>query len=97
MDHLIFHHAGREYVIYDTLTPDEINAIMIMGEQRDRKLNALNSKSTKKYFEDTDNMVAAILRRCFHMTDGQIASIEQMERRSLANAFIRFLRAANNL
>jgi hypothetical protein len=42
-------------------------------------------------------MAAAILRRCFHMTDSQIAGIEQMERRSLANAFIRFLKRANNL
>ena len=70
---------------------------MKMGEERDRKLNPLNPKSTRKYFEDTDKMVAAILRRCFHMTDSQIAAMEQIERRSLASAFIRFLRSANNL
>lgn len=97
MERLIFHHNGKEYVIYDALTTDEIKAIVMMGEERDKKLNPLNQKSARKYFEDTDKMVAAILRRCFHMTDSQIAGIEQLERRSLASAFIKFLRSANNL
>lgn len=97
MERLIFHHNGKEYVIYDALTTDEIKTIVLMGEERDRKLNPLNQKSARKYFEDTDKMVAVILRRCFHMTDSQIAGIEQLERRSLASAFIRFLRSANNL
>ncbi len=97
MEHLIFHHNGKEYVVYDALTSDEIKAILKMGKERDRKLNPLNPKSTKKYFEDTDKMVAAILRRCFRMTDRQIEAIEQVERRSLATAFIRFLSSANNL
>jgi hypothetical protein len=97
MEHLIFHHNGREYTIYDTLTVDEIRAIMKMGKERDRKLNPLNAKSTRKYFEDTDKMVAATLRRCFKMTDRQIADIDEVERRSLASSFIRFLSCANNL
>jgi hypothetical protein len=97
MEHLIFHHNGIEYTVYDALTPDEIKTIMKMGDERDRKLNPINAKSTRKYFEDTDKMVAAILRRCFHMTDSQIGDIEQIERRRLASAFIRFLRAANGL
>ncbi|MGI0018908.1 MAG: hypothetical protein ACREAY_00390 [Nitrososphaera sp.] len=97
MEHLIFHHNGREYTVYDALTADEIKAIAIMGEERDRRLNPLNPKSTRKYFEDTDKMAAAILRRCFHMTDSQISNIEETERRSLASGFIRFLRSANNL
>jgi hypothetical protein len=97
MEHLTFHHNGREYTVYDALTFDEIKMIIKMGEERDKKLNPLNEKSAKKYFEDTDKMAAAILRRCFHMTDSQIEGIEQTERRSLASAFIRFLRAANGL
>lgn len=97
MEHLKFHHNGREYIVYDALIADEIKAILMMGKERDRKLNPLNPKSTRKYFEDTDKMVAAILRRCFHMTDGQIADMEQVERRSLASAFIGFLGSANNL
>jgi hypothetical protein len=97
MEHLIFHHNGREYTVYDALTADEIRTIAVMGEERDRRLNPLNPKSTRKYFEDTDKMVAAILRRCFHMTDSQISNIEEAERRSLASGFIRFLRSANNL
>lgn len=97
MEHLIFHHNGREYTVYDALTADEIRTIAVMGKERDRKLNPLNPKSTKKYFEDTDKMVAAILRRCFHMTDSQISNIEEAERRSLASGFIQFLRSANNL
>lgn len=97
MEHIIFHHNGREYAVYDALTLDEIKTIMKMSDERDRKLNPLNSKSTRKYFEDTDKMVAAILRRCFHMTDSQISDIEQSDRRSLASAFIRFLMSANGL
>lgn len=97
MEHLIFHHNGREYTVYDALTADEIRTIAVMGEERDRRLNPLNPKSTRKYFEDTDKMVAAILRRCFHMTDSQISNIEEAERRSLASGFIQFLRSANNL
>ncbi|HKZ61427.1 MAG TPA: hypothetical protein VJZ68_03285 [Nitrososphaera sp.] len=96
MEHITFHHNGREYVVYDALTADEIRVIMTMGEERDRKLNALNHKSTKKYFEDTDRLVATILGKCFRMTDEQIAKIEQLERRNLAHAFIRFLAVANN-
>jgi hypothetical protein len=97
MEHLIFHHNGREYTVYDALTPDEIKIIIKMGDERDKKLNPLSPKSSKKYFEDTDKMVAAILRRCFGMTDSQIAEIEQTDRRSLASAFIKFLRSANDL
>ena len=97
MDNLIFHHNGREYTVYDILTVDEINAITKMDYERDRKLNPLNAKSTSKYFEDTDKMVAATLRKCFKMTDRQIADIDEVERRSLASSFIIFLRQANNL
>jgi len=97
MEHLIFHHNGKEYVVYDALTADEIKAILKMGKERDRKLNPLNPKSTRKYFEDTDKMVAALLRRCFRMTDEQIEDIDQIERRSLASAFIIFLRSATNV
>lgn len=96
MDRLIFHHGGKEYTIYDALTPDEIRTILTMSEERNKKLDALNARSMKKYFEDTDKMVAIILRRCFHMTDDQIAGMEQLECRSLAHAFIRFIAAANN-
>jgi hypothetical protein len=97
MEHIIFHHDGKEYAVYDALTLDEIKTITKMSDERDRKLNPLNSRSTRKYFEDTDKMVAAILRRCFHMTDSQISDIERSERRSLASAFIRFLKSANGL
>lgn len=97
MEHIIFHHAGREYVVYDALTNDELKTIMRMNEERSKKLDALNAKSTRKYFEDTDKMVSTILRRCFHLSDGQIAELEEPERRSLAHAFIRFLAAANKL
>ena len=97
MEHIIFHHNGKEYAIYDALTLEEIRTIIKMSDERDRKLKPLNAKSTRKYFEDTDKMVAAILRRCFHMTDSQISTIEQVERRSLANAFIEFLKSANSL
>jgi hypothetical protein len=97
MEHIIFHHNGREYTIYDALTYDEIETIIKMSDERDRKLNPLNSKSTRKYFEDTDKMVAAILRRCFRMTDNQIKDLEQIERRDLASAFIKFLRSANGI
>lgn len=97
MEHIVFHHGGREYTIYDSLTPDEIKATLRMADERDRKLNPLNPKSTRKYFEDTDRMVATILRKCFHMTDKQIEDMEEIERRSLASAFIKFLASANNL
>jgi hypothetical protein len=97
LEHIVFHHSGREYIVYDVLTADEINAIKKMNQERDRKLNPLNAKSTRKYFEDTDKMVAATLRRCFKLTDKQIADIDEVERRSLASSFIRFLRTANNL
>ena len=97
MEHLIFHHNGKEFIVYDILTADEINTIMRMDQERDRKLNPLNAKSTRKYFEDTDKMVAAILRRCFKMTDRQIADIEQIERRNLSSSFLRFLISANSL
>jgi hypothetical protein len=96
MDHLIFHHGGREYAVYNALTSDEIGTILTMSNERNRKLDALNAKSMKKYFEDTDKMVAIILRRCFRMSDSQIADMEQTESRSLAHAFIRFIAAANN-
>ncbi|MEO9295312.1 MAG: hypothetical protein ABI347_06905 [Nitrososphaera sp.] len=97
MEHLIFHHNGREYMVYDMLTVDEIKAVVMMGKERDKKLNPLSQKSADKYFQDTDKMAAVILRRCFHMTDSQIAGIDQMERRDLASAFIRFLQSANKL
>lgn len=96
MEHLFFHHNGREYTVYDALTTDEIRTITIMGEERNRKLDALNAKSMKKYFEDTDKMVATILRRCFHMTDSQIAYLEEVERRNLVHSFVRFIAVANN-
>jgi hypothetical protein len=96
MEHLIFHHGGKEYTVYDALTPDEIRTILTMSDERNKKLDALNARSMKKYFEDTDKMVAIILRRCFHMTDNQIAGMEQTECRSLAHAFIRFIATANN-
>jgi hypothetical protein len=91
---LVFHFSGREYTIYNTLTFDEIGAFLEMANGRDRKLNPLDARSTKRYFEDTDKMVAAILRRCFRMTDGQIAEMDQSERRGLGSAFIKFLAAA---
>lgn len=95
VEHLIFHHDGKEYTVYDALKPDEIRMIITMGEERNKKLDALNAKSMKKYFEDTDKLVAIILRRCFRMTDSQISEMEQLERRNLAHAFIRFIAAAN--
>jgi hypothetical protein len=97
LEHVIFHHNGREYTVYDALTNDELKTIMKMNEDRNKKLDSLNAKSTRKYFEDTDKMVSTILRRCFHMTDGQIAGMEEPERRNLAHDFIRFLAAANKL
>lgn len=96
LEHIIFHHNGREYTVYDALTSDEINAIIIMNKERFRKLDGLNPKSAKKYFQDTDRMVTAILRKCFHMTDKEIAEIEQIEARALTTAFIKFIAAANN-
>jgi hypothetical protein len=97
LEHLIFHHNGKEYIVYDILRADEITAMMRMDQERDRKLNPLNAKSARKYLEDTDKMVAATLRRCFRMTDWQIADIEQTERRNLASSFFRFLKSANCL
>src|SRR5437867_6434980 len=97
LEHLTFHHNGREYTIYDVLTLDEINAIIAMNQERDRKFNPFNAKSTRKYFDDTDKMIAAVLRRCFKMTDEQIANIETTERRYLASSFINFLKKANSL
>ncbi len=97
LEHLIFHHDGKEYIVYDVLRADEITAMIRMDQERDRKLNPLNAKSARKYLEDTDKMVAATLRRCFRMTDRQIADIEQTERRNLASSFFRFLKSANCL
>ena len=97
MEHIVFHHNGREYIVYNALTSEEIKTTMKMSEERDKKLNPLNAKSTRKYFEDTDKMVVTILRRCFHMEDGQIGNMDEAERRSLAAAFIRFLARANNI
>lgn len=96
MEHLTFHHNGKEYTVHDALTPDEVKAIMTMGKERYKKLDSLNAKSTRKYFEDTDKMVAATLRKCFKMTDKQITEMEEIERRNLASSFVRYLAAANN-
>lgn len=96
MDHLIFHFDRKEYAIYSTPSFGEIKALLEMAAKRDRKLKPLNAKSTKRYFEDTDKIVAAILRKYFRMTDEQIAKIDQTERRRLGSAFIRFLAAATN-
>lgn len=97
MEHIVFHHNGREYTVYDALTNDELKTIMKMNDERTRKLDALNAKSTRRYFEDTDRMVVTILRRCFRLTDGQISEMDQAERRNLAHSFIRFLATANRL
>lgn len=97
MEHIIFHHDGREYTVYDALTNEEINTITRMNEDRNRKLDPLNAKSTKRYFDDTDRLVSTILRRCFRLTDVQIGNMEEPERRNLAHAFIRFLVSANRL
>lgn len=97
MKHIIFHHDGKEYTVYDALTTDEIKTIMTMEEERNKKLDALNKKSMNKYFEDTDKMVMTILKRCFGLTDNQISEIEEVERRNLAHSFIRFIAVANNL
>ncbi len=83
--------------MYDALTLDEIKTMMKMSDERDKKLRPLDIKSVNKYFEDTDKMVAALLRRCFRMTDDQISKMQQIERRNLASAFIRFLKTANAL
>jgi hypothetical protein len=95
VEHIVFHHNGKEYPVYNLLTVEEIKAIMVMGEERNKKLDALNAKSTKKYFEDTDKMVITILRRCLRLTDSQIAGMEELERRNLTHSFIRFIAAAN--
>lgn len=97
VEHIVFHHGGREYTIFDSLTPDEIEATLKMADERDRKLNPLNPKSTRKYFEDTDRMVSTILRKCFHMTDEQIKDMGEIESRRLTSDFIKFLASANNL
>ena len=97
MEHIVFHHNGKEYALHDALTIEEVKTIVTMQEERSRKLDALNKKSMKKYFEDTDKMVTAILRRCFRMTDNQMSQIEEAERRNLAHSLIRFIAAANNL
>jgi len=97
VEHIIFHHNGKEYTVYSALTANEIQTITTMQEERNRKLDALNKKSMKKYFEDTDKMVMTILKKCFHLTDDQISSLDEVERRNLAYAFIRFIAAANNL
>ena len=97
MEQIIFHHNGREYPVHDALALDEIKTIMKMSDERDKKLRPLDAKSVNTYFNDTDKMVAALLRRCFHMTDDQVARMEQTERRNLASAFIRFLKTANAL
>jgi hypothetical protein len=97
VEHLTFHHNGREYTVYDALTNDELKTIVRMNEERNRKLDSLNAKSTRKYFEDTDKLVSSVLRRCFHFSDGQIAEMEEPERRNLAHSFIKFLVAANRL
>ena len=94
---MTFHHNGREYTIYDALTNDELKTIIRMNEERNKKLDSLNAKSTRKYFEDTDKLVSSVLRRCFQMSDSQIAGMEEPERRNLAHAFIKFLAAANRL
>ena len=91
----IFHFNGREYKIYNALELEEIKALLEMANKRDKKLNPFNAKSTIKYFEDTDRMLAALLRRCFGMTDKQIAEMDEVERRSLGSAFIRLLASAN--
>ncbi len=97
MEHIIYHHQGKEYTIYETLTVEEIRTIMSMERERNRKLDALNKKSVKRYFEDTDKMVVTILRKCFHMTDDQIQKIDEISRRKLVHSFIQFTIAANNL
>ena len=97
MEHVVFHHNGKEYNVYEMLTPQEIKTIMTMEEQRNNKLDPLNKKSTRKYFEDTDKMVISILRKCLHLSDSQILDIELAERRNLAHSFIRFMASANNL
>lgn len=93
----IFHFDGKEYTVFDSLTVGEISIIIRMTKEREKNLNPFNARSVRGYFEDTDNLVAEILRRCFRMTDSQIAAIDQMERRRLGYALIGFLVAANNL
>lgn len=95
MEHLIFHFDGREYTIFDALTPEEVGAIIIMARERDKKLRPLDAKSTRRYFEDTDRMIATILRRCFHITDK--TGMDEMQRRHLVIAFIIFMASANDM
>jgi hypoxanthine-guanine phosphoribosyltransferase len=96
VEQILFHHNGKEYTVYEALKTNEIKTIMIMEDERNKKLDPLNKKSMKKYFEDTDKMVVTILRRCFRMTDDQISNIEEAERRNLAHSFINFIAVANN-
>ena len=97
MERIIFHHNGNEYTVYNALTANEIQTLASMQEERNRKLDALNAKSMKKYFEDTDKMVMTILKKCLHLTDEHISRLDEVERRNLAHAFIRFIAAANKL
>ena len=97
MEHIVFHHNGREYTVYDALKNDEVKTILKMNDERNRKLDSLNAKSTRKYFEDTDKLVSSVLRRSFRMTDSQIAGMEEPERRNLVHSFIMFLATANKI
>ncbi len=97
MDRIIFHHNGKEYQVYEPLTVDEVKTIIVMQQERNKKLDGLNKKSAKKYFEDSDKLVVTILRKCFHLSDDQIIDIDEAERRNLAYSFVRFLIAANDL
>ena len=97
VEHLIFHFDGKEYTIFDALTPEEVGAIIMMAKERDKKLRPLDAKSTRRYFEDTDRMIATILRRCFHITDEKTTGMDEMQRRHLVIAFIIFMASANDM
>jgi hypothetical protein len=97
LEHIIFHHNGKEYTVYSALTANEVRAIAAMEKERNKKMDALNKKSVKKYFEDTDKMVTIVLRKCFRLTDDQISRIDEVERRNLAHSFINFIATANSL
>jgi hypothetical protein len=96
VQHIFFHYGGKEYIIHETLKVDEIKTIVSMEKERNRKLDPLDKKSVKRCFEDTDKMVASILRKPFHMTDDQIMEIDEVNRRNLAYSFIQFTMAAND-
>ena len=32
VEHIVFHHNGREYIVYDALTNDEVMTIVRMNE-----------------------------------------------------------------